>query len=689
MSDPEIEKPSPFHPGEVLLQRSVGVAEQMDQFGRRVIRDHMPDQHRAFFGQLPFVVVAAADKDGAPWITLLSGRPGFMTTPDPRHLALTVAADPSDPVRAAISDGTAVGLLGIELQSRRRNRMNGNAVDVDANGFVVSVEHSFGNCPQYIQLRDFSFVRDPERPADCQSESYDRFLPPRGREIVERADTFFVASYMDDAAGRHVDASHRGGKPGFVRINEDGSLTIPDFAGNLHFNTLGNFLLNPRAGLVFPDFETGDVLHLTGTAEVILQSKEVVAFQGAERLWHFRPDKILLRKNALPLRWSFRQDGWSPNIFLTGNWKQARSTLDAAALKREWRPFRIAAIVQESSLVRSFALEPADGKGVVPHIAGQHLPVRVRTPAAQDLVQRSYTISSAPSDGFYRISIKRQGLVSNHFHDRLSIGDLIEVRAPAGDFTLDAGEQRPVVLVGAGIGITPLLSMLRHLVYEGLRTRGFRPAWLFFAARNAEERAFHKEITQLAEQSGGAIRLHRTLADSTGAAMGKDYDHLGRIDIDLLRSVLPFDGYDFYLCGPPSFTQSLYESLRAVGISDSGIHTEAFGPASIIRSLDDPPPALMLVSSESVAVAFSVSAKEARWSPGGGTLLELAESRGLTPEYSCRSGNCGSCAVRVLSGEVTYTQLPRARIGADQALICCAFPAASQSGQKEALVLEI
>ena len=153
--------------------------------------------------------------------------------------------------------------------------------------------------------------------------------------MIAAADTFFVASYVDVAAsGRQVDVSHRGGEAGFVRIGDDGVLTIPDFAGNLHFNTLGNLLVNPRAGLLFVDFATGAVLQMSGHAEVILESPEIAAFRGAERLWTFRPEKIVLREAASPVRWTRRADGGSPSSLMTGDWDEARARLDAARLAK-------------------------------------------------------------------------------------------------------------------------------------------------------------------------------------------------------------------------------------------------------------------------------------------------------------------------------------------------------------------
>jgi predicted pyridoxine 5'-phosphate oxidase superfamily flavin-nucleotide-binding protein len=185
------------------------------------------------------------------------------------------------------------------------------------------VQQSFGNCPQYIQLRDFVFARDPATPSRAAAREFDR-LDHRARAMIAGADAFFVASYVEDAArGRMVDVSHRGGRPGFVRIGTDSMLTIPDFSGNRFFNTLGNLIANPKAGLLFVDFETGDLLQLTGDAEVILDSPEIAAVAGAERLWRFAPRRILYRPDALPLRWRFQPDGWSPQSLRTGTWHQA------------------------------------------------------------------------------------------------------------------------------------------------------------------------------------------------------------------------------------------------------------------------------------------------------------------------------------------------------------------------------
>ncbi len=309
----------PWHKGERILQQRLGVAEKMESHGFRVIRDFMPDQHRLFYAQLPFLLVGAVDPSGAPWATVLEGQPGFVSSPDPTTLRIATRPAGADPVSHAFAAGASVGVLGIELHTRRRNRANGTVTELNQEGFAVTVEHAFGNCPQYIQMRELS-VPLPSRPGLDTPMERATMLDDAARGMIAAADTFFIASYVDvdgNPARRGVDLSHRGGKPGFVRI--DGPvLTIPDFAGNRYFNTLGNLMVNPRAGLLFIDFRSGDLLQLTGSTELVLEGDEISRFQGAERLWRFRVEQMVRRRGALSLRFRFGE--YSPHALKTGSW---------------------------------------------------------------------------------------------------------------------------------------------------------------------------------------------------------------------------------------------------------------------------------------------------------------------------------------------------------------------------------
>ncbi|MFC4278005.1 pyridoxamine 5'-phosphate oxidase family protein [Achromobacter aloeverae] len=311
----------PWHAGELALQARAGAMEKMDGVGRRFIRDHMPDQHREFFAQLPFVVLGTVARDGTPWATLRAGPPGFLASPDPRRLCVALAQVSADPADEGLADGCAVGLLGVDLATRRRNRLNGVLRHAGGKPAHIDVAQSFGNCPRYIHQRNLAYTRDPWEEAGSPSQMLDA-LDAAALALISRSATFFVASYADlPGQGRQVDVSHRGGKPGFVRLDKDGGMTIPDFNGNLFFNTLGNFMLNPRAGVTFVDFATGGLLQMTGRVDVIVDDPAIAAFQGAERLWRFFPERIVRRPQALPLRWSDDAAGTSPHALLTGDWE--------------------------------------------------------------------------------------------------------------------------------------------------------------------------------------------------------------------------------------------------------------------------------------------------------------------------------------------------------------------------------
>ncbi|WOD41398.1 pyridoxamine 5'-phosphate oxidase family protein [Nodosilinea sp. E11] len=307
---------SPFHAGERAIQTRLGVRDRLERQGRQIIRDYLPDQHREFFAQLAYVLVGTVDRRGQPWASILVGKPGFIHTPDARTLHLAAQPLVGDPLAQTLAEGNDIGLLGIELHTRRRNRINGTLTAVSSEGMTVAVGQSFGNCPQYIQMRRF----EPRSTGAAIATSVRSLtaLTDVERAMIAAADTFFIATaYQAATIASGVDVSHRGGQPGFVRIDSSQTLMIPDFSGNLHFNTFGNLELNPRAGLIFIDFERGNLLYLTGTAKVIWQGDDVAAYPGAERLLRFYLSEGLLVTGSLPLGWSPPE---SPYWRDTGPW---------------------------------------------------------------------------------------------------------------------------------------------------------------------------------------------------------------------------------------------------------------------------------------------------------------------------------------------------------------------------------
>lgn len=299
----------PFHPGERAIHERLGIRERLADIGRRVIRDAMPEQHQRFFGQLPFVLVGSVDLESRPWASVLVGNPGFMRAVDANVLEVTASPIEGDPLREALAPGAALGFLGIELHTRRRNRANGRVSHVDASGFRVRVNQSVGNCPKYIRPRDYAWARESTDLRPRRSIAM-RTLDDVALGLVARADTLFVATGLQRAAtnaaeassAHGTDVSHRGGPPGFVQIVDERTLLIPDYAGNQFFMTLGNLQLNPRAGVLFIDFATGDLLTLSGRAEVVWAGRDVTAIDGAERAWRFTIESGIRLDAALPLR---------------------------------------------------------------------------------------------------------------------------------------------------------------------------------------------------------------------------------------------------------------------------------------------------------------------------------------------------------------------------------------------------
>ena len=303
---------SPFHPGERAVQARFGLQEKMDMIGRKIIRPYMPDQHRSFFAQLPTFFLGWRDDDGWPWATVLTGTPGFLSTPSETELRIETLPAAGEPFRDTLRKGRRLDGLGLEFETHRRNRVNGFVQSLDENGFSLTVEQSFGNCPQYIQTRNTA-----ARPTETPSAPAETFAELEAADVVaiQAADTFFIASSAGDGDGTPAtgaDVSHRGGLPGFVRVNADGAIEFPDYAGNRQFQTLGNIEATGRAGLLFMEFTSGDLLRLTGNAEIIWEGPRVDALPGAERVVRIVPNKGHRLKNALPLQWEFNE--YSPSF---------------------------------------------------------------------------------------------------------------------------------------------------------------------------------------------------------------------------------------------------------------------------------------------------------------------------------------------------------------------------------------
>jgi len=320
-----------FHAGEIVMQERAGVREHLAGIGDRVIRDHMPEQHRELFRKLPTLIVGSVDAQRRPWASILAGKPGFVHDLDAYRLRIDAQPSAGDRLAEHLAPGASLGLLGLEPQTRRRNRMNGRVTTLDERGFVLTVEQSFGNCPQYIQARTPTWAAAAFASAAPHAvEHGGAHLSDKLTAFVQSADTFFIASAAPAGTARSagVDVSHRGGRPGFVRVDDtpQGSvLTVPDFRGNFFFNTLGNIVANPQVGLLFIDYERGDLLQIGAHAIVIEGGDEVRQFEGAQRLLRISVERSVFSSGVLPLRWSAPQP--AVQLAATGVWPQVPASV--------------------------------------------------------------------------------------------------------------------------------------------------------------------------------------------------------------------------------------------------------------------------------------------------------------------------------------------------------------------------
>jgi hypothetical protein len=294
---------SPFHPGERAIQQRLGVRERVEDGGRRLIRDFFPDEHRDFYARLPFLVLGTVDSEGWPAASIVSGKPGFVSSPHRKALRFSIDFSSAMPALKALVSAADVGILGIDLTTRRRNRLNGVVSAIRDDAIEIEIVQAYGNCPKYISVREWA--EPPSGPAPLVSES--NALGSIEQAIIAAADTFFIASAFGrtrDDPSHGVDASHRGGAPGFVRIHDARTLTVPDFIGNFAFNTLGNLLLEPRCGLLFLDFATGTTLEIAAGAEILWDGPELAAIDGAQRLLRLYVRRVRRLERAVPLRWT-------------------------------------------------------------------------------------------------------------------------------------------------------------------------------------------------------------------------------------------------------------------------------------------------------------------------------------------------------------------------------------------------
>ncbi len=385
--------------------------------------------------------------------------------------------------------------------------------------------------------------------------------------------------------------------------------------------------------------------------------------------------------------WRRGRDGAKAPVAVQPNAKQP-----AAGAWPGWRKFRVARREFEDAAHTqcSFYLEPLDGVALPPFRPGQFLtfalqvadPLAAR-PGAQRAITRCYSLSAPPDPARYRVTTKRAsppqdrpdappGVSSNHFHDQVREGEVLEVKPPAGHFCLDTDPGVPVVLIAGGIGITPLLSMLAWCIDE----QPGRDVHLYYGVRNSDVHAFKARLEQWAQQHA---RFHLSIVYSRpGPAdvQGRDYQHAGHVDAALLQRTLPHGRHAFYACGPAPLMESLVPALAAWGVPQHDIHFEAFGPASV-RAARPEPSTVDPTVTPALEVRFDTSGRTLEWNGRDESLLDFAERHGVRVESGCRSGSCGTCETKLLAGSVRYLSPPDHDVAPGHCLLCVGTPASN------------
>jgi len=436
-------------------------------------------------------------------------------------------------------------------------------------------------------------------------------------------------------------------------------------------------LKSNRPGFYFRVLEEGEV----GSGDLIEKVHEdPVRMTVAEmnRLLYFELDNMDDARKAL------RIEALSPGWRKSFEDRLAKAEISEKT-QEKYRVLVVDKKVPESDTITSFYLVSEDGKPLPIFMPGQFLPLKLDIPGQYKPVYRTYSLSDSPNRDHYRLTIKREpappdrpdlypGVSSNYFHDHVNSGDKLLAKSPRGKFFLDPRAENPVVLLSAGVGTTPLVSMLNAIVDSGSK----RPVWFIHGARNSREHVFGKHVHLVAKENKNVsvhIRYSKPLPDDKEGVV---YDDVGYVDTELVKKLLPGKEVDFYLCGPTPFMQSLFNGLVDMGVSGDKVHYEFFGPASVLKDRSKISTEKRVAAASEccgeIEVNFSSSGVKTNWNNSFDSILDLAEANGLSPDYSCRSGICHTCASKLNYGEIEYSEEPLNPPDQGYVLICCSKP---------------
>ena len=390
-------------------------------------------------------------------------------------------------------------------------------------------------------------------------------------------------------------------------------------------------------------------------------------------LLRLRFEQVQQRLTADRLRWQLQE-----TRFRAEEAKQAQLHWNGL------RKFTVAKKTCECDGVCAFYLEPHDRRPLPRFKPGQYLTFQLALPGRDKPVVRCYSLSDSPHRSeYYRVTIKKEkapgdrpelphGIASSYFCDVVKEGDILDVKAPTGHFFLEMARSTSVVMIAGGVGVTPLLCMAQAIAASGSK----REAWFFFGVRNSKEHIHKAELEKLAAENEN-IHLHVCYSKpGPNDVKGRDYQHEGRVSIELLKEILPSNNFEYYLCGNGAFMKSITDGLEVWGVPEMDVHYEAFGPATVKKKAPEPT-AVETNFLSKVQVTFKRSNKTVPWLPSVGNVLDLAEANGIRIDAGCRAGSCGSCLVAIKSGTVTYLNKPDSDPEPGTCLTCICRPSSN------------
>ena len=632
---------SPFHDGERYVQQ---LAQESD-FAQRngtVITDTILPGAIPFIAQQAMLVVSSVDASGQVWSSVLIGQPGFISALDPHNLILDRSitfSNPQDCFWQNIQHNRNIGMLVIELSTRRRYRINGTVEVHDNKRLHIRVDEAYPNCPKYIQRRQPEISPTPSDTKQTRPKLGAELLPEH-LKLIQSADSFFVGSAVPklDKLGStfRADASHRGGNPGFIEYTETNTLRIPDYKGNSMFNTLGNIHSYPKAGIVLIDFERGVLLQLSGEAKILWNQEDTNNQSGGtQRYWELKV--TAWQESTLPNSLSWQFFDYSPHN--PRQTKNNRPELDELTLK-------VSQVEIKSPSITRYRLSATQG-GILPAFeAGAHLPIEVKLPNGE-WAERHYSLLSSPHDNrFYDIAVQREANGrggSLQLHKQLKVNATLKAKTPRNAFPLNTNGKH-TVLVAGGIGITPILSMLRVLVEAQASFE------IHYTARSQEDLAFATEIYTLA---GARAHFYSSNPDvqDTGFAIQNS-----RLNIETLLAK-PEANTHIYLCGPVRMIEAVRDAGHSQGWSPGQIHFESFGAST---SAND----------KAITVTLKKSAQVVEVQPQQTILAALIDAKVSVP-FDCQRGECGMCASPVVEGEVEHRDVYLSKEERQQQMCVC------------------